>query len=193
MFEDFWISLPILHCYLAAHDCSVLYLRDASNRMYLHGVASTGPDFAALEAAVRRSAEERGIGDIRIMGFSSGGYAGLLLASLIGASAYLGFSIRTDLDPKSALPLDRLATRIGSADDTPDLLQDLKGVVLQTKAPRRGVLYYGEAAVIDAAHAQHMRDVPGFILKPLKGGLHNSVMTLLARNEFARVLKTFLG
>jgi hypothetical protein len=193
MFEDFWISLPVLQCYLATYGCSVLYLRDASNRMYLHGVAGAGPDFAALETAVRRAAEERDIGDVRILGFSSGGYAGLLLASRIGASAYLGFSIRTDFDPNSPLPLDRLATRVGSADDTPDLLLDLKAVTLETRSPRRGVLYYGEAAVIDAAHAEHMRDVPGFILKPLKAGLHNSVMTLLARNEFARVLKTFLS
>jgi hypothetical protein len=193
MFNDFWVSLPVLHCFLSEHDCAILYLRDRSNRMYLYGVDGHGPDFTAIQTAVLDVARAGGYQDVQVLGFSSGGYAGLLLASRIGAQGYLGFSIRTDMSPGSALPLDRLATRIGDAPDRQDLLMDLKAVVTGNAAPKMAVIYYGEKAIIDAAHAEHMRGVPGVIVKQVKGGLHNSVMSLLAANEFSRVLKLFLG
>jgi hypothetical protein len=193
MFNDFWVSLPVLHCFLSEHDCAILYLRDHRNRMYLYGVNGFGPDFAALEAAVLDVARAGGYEEVQVLGFSSGGYAGLLLASRIGAQGYLGFSIRSDMSPGSTLPLDRLAMRIGDAPDRQDLLMDLKAVLTESRAPRMSVIYYGEKAVIDAAHAEHLRGAPGVIVKQVKGGLHNSVMSLLAANEFSRVLKLFLG
>ncbi len=193
MFNDFWVSLPVLHCFLAEHNCAILYLRDHGNRMYLYGVNGFGPDFAAIETAVLDVVRTGGYRDVQVLGFSSGGYAGLLLASRIGAQGYLGFSIRTDMAPDSALPLDRLAMRIGDAPDRQDLLMDLKVRVSESGSPKMSVIYYGEKAVIDAAHAEHMRGVPGVIVKQVKGGLHNSVMSLLAANEFSRVLKLFLG
>lgn len=193
MYGDFWISLPVLHCLLPSESTTVLYLKDPANMMFLCGLKHFGPGFDALCAGIRAVAAERAIDDIRVMGFSSGGFGGLLAATRVGASAYLGLSVRTDLDPRSALANDRYASRDGLRAAAPDLMVDLKPVLEKSAFPRLGVLYYGARNRIDAAHARHLEGVRNFKVNGLPDARHNTVMSLLAEGRFDAVIRKFVG
>jgi len=201
MFNDFWVSYPVLHCMLRKLDSNILYLKDPREMMYLGGLKSFGSSFGSLVDGIRATAAELALGRILVTGFSSGGYPALLAASRLGAASYLGFSVRTDLSPASLLPQDRKAAarnpfgvlelqgiRRGLEDD---LLVDLKPVVQQSRAPGRGVLYYGADDTFDAAHATHLADLDNFIVNELPSTKHNAVLTLMADGEFEKQLARF--
>jgi hypothetical protein len=190
---DFWVSYPVLHCLLPTESTSILYLKDPSEMMYLLGLRSFGPTFDALSVGIRALARDLGIRDVRVMGFSSGGYPGLLAASRIEASAFLGFSIRTDLSPGSPLPTDRYVVREDLRSAAGDLLFDLKPVLQKNAAPKLGVLYYGKMTELDAAHAKHLADLPNFVVKELPETRHNTIMTLLADGKFEGIVRKFLS
>lgn len=192
MHNNFWVSCPVLHCLLPTETVSVLYLKDPSEMMYLCGLKIYGATFAALSDGILSVARELAIDDIRVAAFSSGGYAALLMASLLDANAYLGFSVRTDLSPASPLPTDRYVMRKALRDAAAAHLIDLKPMLRQRASPKRGILYYGNLARIDVAHARHLADLPRFIAKEVPHTWHNTIVTLLADGTFEGILRRFL-
>lgn len=191
MFNDFWVSYPVLHC-LLPHDVSILYLKDPRELLYLGGLATYGEGFQALCAGVRGVADQLGITDIRVTGYSSGGYGGLMFAGAIGARAYLGFSIRTDLNPDTNLRLDRYSRRAELRQAVGPMLRDLKPLLAEQRGPELGVLYYGDGTEIDAGHARHLEDLPNFIVKRLPATRHNTIISLLADGQFERTMRRFV-
>jgi hypothetical protein len=190
-FNDFWLSYPVLHC-LLPENVSVLYLKDPREMMYLGGLKTYGDGFQALCRGVVGIAERLGISDIRVTGFSSGGYPALLLACAIGASTYLGFSIRSDLSADSSLPNDRYARRPEVRQALGPLMRDLKPWLKECGMPARGILYYGENAPFDAAHALHLAELPNFSVRALPAR-HNTVIVLLVAGRFEDAMREFLS
>jgi hypothetical protein len=192
MHNDFWVSYPVLHCLLPTETVSVLYLKDPREMMYLCGLETYGATFDSMTEGIRSVARELAISDIRIAAFSSGGYAALLVASMLEASGYLGFSIRTDLSPASQLPMDHYVMREDLRQTAEARLFDLKPILQERAAPKRGSLYYGKVAKIDADHAKHLADLPNFIIKEVPGAWHNTIVSLLADGTFQGILQRFL-
>lgn len=192
MYSDFWVSYPVLHCLLPTETVSVLYLKDPREMMYLCGLTTYGQTFAAMIEGIRSVARDLEISDIRIVAFSSGGYAALLAASMLGANGYLGLSIRTDLSPSSPLPTDRYVMREDFRRAAEAYLLDLKPILVERATPKRGVLYYGKLAKIDAEHARHLADLPNFVIKEVPGTWHNTVISLLADGTFEGIVRNFL-
>jgi hypothetical protein len=186
-FNDFWVSYPVLHC-LLPQTVSVLYLKDPREWMYLAGLKPYGPGFDALCGGVLEVARQLGLSDIRVTGFSSGGYAGLMLAGAIGARRYYGFSIRTDLRPTSTLPTNRYTERPDLIKRAGHMMRDLRPWLETIHSPNEVVLYYGDAAVIDAAHAEHLAGLSNVTLRPMPGARHNTIIALLLEGALARVL-----
>jgi len=193
MFGDYWLSYPVLHCLLPLESTTVLYLRDPSNMMFLNGLSFFGGGFDALCEGVRALAAEHALDDIRVMAFSSGGFGGLLFASRMRASGYLGLSIRTDLDPQSGLPNDRYVARSDLLAAAGDLMMDLKPLLQRPEHSCRGILYYGARSEIDMAHALHLEGVPGFTINGMPDSLHNTVMNLVAEGKFDGMVRKFLS
>jgi hypothetical protein len=195
MFGDFWLTYPVLHALLPSERVAILYLKDPAIMMFLSGLKNfgEGEGFAALCNGILGVAREQAIDDIRIAGFSSGAYGGLLAATRIGASSYLGLSGRTDLDPRSALPQDRYVTRADLRAAAGSLMIDLKPLVAQSTHPRRGILYYGGRSRIDEAHARHFAGLPNFSVNRLLDSHHNTVMHLIADGRFESVMRKFLS
>jgi acyl-CoA synthetase (AMP-forming)/AMP-acid ligase II/acyl carrier protein len=187
---DFWVSGPILHCLLRDSGASILYLKDPGWRFYLGGLATFGRDFDALVGGIERIAHEQGVRDVRVMGFSSGGYAALLAAAKVRAAGYLGFSVSTDFSLDAASPPDSLAAARNSVPD--DLFADLRTTLGASASPERGILYYGEESIGDAAQARRMADLPNFVVEEVPGARHNTVMALLAEGRFQQVVSRFL-
>lgn len=192
MYGDVWLTYPVLHCLLPAETTSILYLKDPAAMMFLTGLSRFGPSFDTLCAGIRALATEQGLTDIRVMGYSSGGFGGLLAAAHVEATSYLGLSIRTDLDPQSSLPKDRYVDRADLRAAVGSLMIDLKPVLEQTR-PHRGVLYYGAKSRIDEAHARHLAGVPDFTIQRLPESHHNTVMHLIAEGKFDGMIRRFLS
>jgi hypothetical protein len=192
MYSDFWLSYPVLHCLLPTDTTSILYLKDPREMIYLRGLVTYGSTFRHLCAGVRRTAEELSIDDIRVMAFSSGGYPALLLATLVGASAYLGFSIRTDLSPTSPFPNHRYVERGFMKEAFDEMMFDLKPVLAEREAPKLGILYHGSEMEIDALHAKHLADLPNFMVKEVPATRHNTILSLLAQDKFEAIVRRFL-
>jgi hypothetical protein len=192
MYGDVWLSYPVLQCLLPVETTSILYLKDPAAMMFLTGLSSFGPGFDALCAGIRALAAEHGLTDIRVMGYSSGGFGGLLAAAHIEATSYLGLSIRTDLDPQSALPKDRYVERADLRAAAGSLMIDLKPV-LERAHPQRGILYYGAKSRIDEAHARHLAGVPDFTIQRMADSHHNTVIHLIAEGRFDGVIRRFLS
>ena len=127
------------------------------------------------------------------MGFSAGGYAGLMLASAIRASGFLGFSVRTDLSADLPVPRDRYVERESLRAAVPERLIDLRPVLHASGWPKRGTLYYGELNAIDSAHAKHLAGLPNFTVHGMPETWHNSVMNLIAAGRFYGIVRKFLG
>jgi acyl carrier protein len=189
MYGDFWVSTPVLHCLIRDERTNILYLKDPSERIFAGGLPAFGPDFDALVRGISETADKLGVGDIRVMGFSAGGYAALLAAARLNATAFAGFSIRTDLAPGSPLPGSQFATPENRVAD--DVYLDLEPI-LAAGTPKRAVLYYGENERADVLHAERLAHLPQFTLKRLPSTLHNTVLTLLAEGEFERAIRTLL-
>lgn len=192
MYSDFWLSYPVLHCLLPADTISILYLKDPREMIYLRGLAICGGTFGNLCAAVRKTADELSIDDVRVMAFSSGGYPALLLAAMTGASAYLGFSIRTDLSPTSPFPHHRYVERGIMKEAADDMMFDLKPLLTQRRTPKLGILYHGTEMEIDTPHAAHLADLPNFIVKAVANTRHNTILALLAEDRFEGIVRRFL-
>jgi hypothetical protein len=192
MYGNLWVSYPVLHCLLPSAAVSILYLKDPSDMMFLAGLPALGRGFEAFCAGIRATAARHAIADIRIVGFSSGGYAGLLAAMRIRASAFLGLSMRTDLAPKSALPSDRYVNRPTLRQTVGNLMFDLKPLLSASAFPRRGTIYYGADAEIDAAHGRHLIGLPNFGVYEMTATRHNSVVKLIAAGMFDNVIKDLL-
>lgn len=191
MFGDFWLSNPVLHCLIRDNRTNILYLKDPSERIFAGGLKTYGANFDALIAGISATAKDLAVSDVRVMGFSAGGYAALLAAMKLRANAFLGFSVRTDLSPASRLPNSQFASLADRVAD--DVYLDLEPLLRASGAPRRGILYYGENEHSDAAHAERLARLPHFVVRRLAATLHNTVLTLLAEGEFERTVRKFLA
>jgi hypothetical protein len=193
MYGDLWLSYPVLHVLLPSETTTILYLKDPEAMMFLAGLSCFGEGFDALLSGIRALASEHGLKDIRVMGYSSGGFGGLLAAAHLQATSYLGLSIRTDLNSRSSLPKDRYVDRADLRAAAGGLLIDLKPVLEQQGHPRRGILYYGARSRIDEAHARHLAGVPSFTIHGMPEGHHNTVLHLIAEGRFDGVMRRFLS
>jgi len=72
------------------------------------------------------------------------------------------------------------------------LLFDLKPILQARAAPKRGILYYGKVAKIDADHARHLADLPNFVVREVPDTWHNTVVSLLAEGTFQGIVQRFL-
>jgi hypothetical protein len=174
---------------LRRNSTNILYLKDSRERLFLEGLETFGKDFEALLAGVAGIARALAVRDIRVMGFSSSGYASLLAASGLRVAAYLGLSVRTVLN-RPPVPGQPSQTEGDRAFE--NLRTDLKPLLRARGAPRTGILYYGENSAEDAAHAKHLADLGNFIVRGVPGAGHNTVMALLAAGEFEGAVGRFL-
>jgi len=95
--NNFGFSNAVLDAVLEQHGVSRLYLRDPTRFAYFRGVEGLCSSLLGLPDAVARMLEARGVRNIVVTGFSSGGLPALYTAAVLQASACLAFSACTDI------------------------------------------------------------------------------------------------
>jgi hypothetical protein len=188
----FWLSLPVLHLFLAPFGRRILYLKDVRGTMFLAGLATFGETYADtlrhLDGMLGPARES-----LHAMTSSAGGFVGLRAAADLGADGFLGFSPCTDLSSGSTLPLDRLARGLRERAEHPEMLIDLRPYLEARQHPGTTTIYCSSANRLDFAHSDHLRGVRGVRLEFIESASHNVVQHLVANGTFADVLKDCLG
>jgi hypothetical protein len=189
----FWLSLQVLYHFLRKFDAHVIYLSDHSGTMYLNGLDSVDGGYPGLLTRIGELIDDLGVDRTFVMGSSSGGFMGLRAACDIGADAFLGLGIKTDVTP-NGLPISQYeAKAVGVCRDA-GLAINLRTYLAARRQPRRIALYAGDGASIDVAHAENLRGLPNVELFYLQQySKHMVIPGLLARGQFAGVLQRFLA
>ena len=191
-FNNFYVSFPVLHGILARHDRSILYVKNPGRGMYAGGSPGLGGSIDAMARGLARFCAKGRFDDVRICGFSSGGYASLHAAGILKASSCLGFGVKTDWSAGS--PLKVVAGRAAPSleDRMTNTLVNLAGSAAMADIGE-AVLYHGARDTSDTAHARNMAALPNFTIVPVAGASHNVIQHLMAEGRFDAVLARFLG
>jgi hypothetical protein len=110
IYNAFGVSNLVLYAILKAKGYSFLLLKDPSLACYMRGVQNWGSDLTEMAQKINDFAQRQGHQSIRIIGYSSAGYASCYISSALPCEKYLGFSIASDLSVNSSLPLNWLMT-----------------------------------------------------------------------------------
>lgn len=105
IYNAFGVSNLVLYSMLKSKGYHFLLLKDPSLACYMRGVPTWGSNLQELGKKLTIFAKDHGYQSLRVMGYSSAGYASCYISSLIACERYLGFSIASDLSVNSNLPL----------------------------------------------------------------------------------------
>lgn len=189
--QRFWLSLPVLHLFLEPFNGRIIYLKDARNEAFLSGLQGFGGTYAhtlaGLEAWLGADRDQ-----VHVLACSAGGFVGLKAAIDLKVRSFLGFGVRTDLSPRSPLPINGAAARLKAEARRPDMLIDLRPELHGKAHPGAVTLYAGAANLVDIAHADHLRATGRVRVETLPTKSHNSVQQLVADGGFAEALARHL-
>jgi hypothetical protein len=126
-----------------------------------------------------------------LTGYSSGGYPSLFVATKMNHIGYTGFSISTDVSLQSSIPRTLIYEKIRNQVNQ-SLLTNLKPAIMSGNTSRYSI-YYGQRDPLDRAQAQHLQDIRGLKLIPLRDAGHELTAYLLEEGRFMETLTYHLG
>jgi pimeloyl-ACP methyl ester carboxylesterase len=189
----FWLSLMLLHLFLRRLNTHIIYLTDLRQLIFFDGLESVAPTYDGLLTALKGAASSLGATEIHVMGNSAGGFAALRFARDLGAKTFLGTSIRTDLSESTSLPVSDFFKRPILREVAPQMLVDLKPLLLASSAPERIMLFCGEDNPVDLPHTLHLADLPNVEIALLRNyPAHDVISGLLGNGQFESVLQRFI-
>jgi hypothetical protein len=190
MFNNFYVSNLVLYALLRNFGVSVLFLKDSSLFNYLKGVVGFGSDIMQVSQNVLSLARREGISEIYLTGFSSGGYASLYSSCLLPCSAYLGFSVVSDLSGKSAIYPGKFFTDDVRAQVDPKWLINLRHVLLASgNFPRRDI-FFGNDHNKDAEQARNLEGIRETKIIGLRDCGHQTIAALMESNSLTNTFQS---
>jgi len=190
--DNFFISLNVLWAFLRRLPLHVVFLRDTEDLLFLNGVKSLGGSYQATVSRLRRLMRELGQPGLYVMGSSAGGFGGLIYALGLGARAFLGLSVHTDLSPNSPVPRMKYYFRPELRERIPTFLVDTYPLVAAQKGAMRIKLFYAEGQDGDRQQATRLMGLPNVDVEAVPGKIHDVASLLLAQGRFMAVLRQFL-
>lgn len=150
-----------------------------------------------------RKIEER-IGEFRqkyqpervvTVGNSMGGYAAILVGHGVAADRCVAFAPQTTLDPSNLIkwrdwrwPKQRLKAMKNSL-FLPEKQWDLRRLFLSSGRKLNADIFFDPGDKLDAAHATHLRELPGISVHQVRGAGHNIIKEMRDDGRLATVLQ----
>jgi hypothetical protein len=187
--NNFGISLPVLHFMLDKYPASVLYIKNPDKGMYCKGAPGLGGNIGEIVSNLEKFIDLNGYKKIMVLGFSSGGYAALYAAGAMGADSYVGFGVRTDWSRDCKIKISPTRVSPVSADYNNNALENLL-INKNMAGIKKATLYYGDQDQSDAAHAHNMSTLDNFQITPIPKSKHNVVLHMIAKGAFEEALQT---
>jgi hypothetical protein len=191
MYNNFYMSNPVFIAFLLQFGISILILKDATRFNYLKGVKGLGNDLAEVAKKIKLIITKEGIREVLITGFSSGGYASLILSCLVPCNRYLGFSIRSDFSDHSPLPSAKFFTNEVREKVEKRWRINLKEWLNASQMQCRKDIYVGQDTSVDLQHANNLRQVNNLHLHELSCG-HITLAPLMENGELTNVFRNFI-
>ncbi|APB98208.1 alpha/beta fold hydrolase [Polynucleobacter asymbioticus] len=191
MYNNFYMSNAVLAAFLLQFGISILILKDATRFNYLKGVQGLGDDLSKVANKIQLIIDQEGIKEVIIAGFSSGGYASLLLSCLVPCNRYLGFSIRSDLSEHSALaPPKFFLSEVRELLDKRWLI-NMRERLTTAAIDCRKEIYVGKDNTEDMRHADNLRGLPDVHLHELPCG-HITIAPLMQTGDLTRIFHNII-
>lgn len=187
MYNNFGVSFPVLHSMLLGQGLSILYIKNPNVDMYCSGSPKLGNSIDEMGRALKKFVLDHKFEKVSVAGFSSGGYAALLCAAIIGADVFIGFGIRTDWSRGSELLFSEGRAAPDGIDYLSNTLVNMRNYHSVDRI-RRGILYYGALDGSDVSHAENMRGKDNFELIPVENAQHNVINYLVSIGKFEKTL-----
>jgi len=187
MYNNFGISFPVLHSMLLGQGLSILYIKNPNADMYCSGSPKLGNSIDEMGRSLRKFVLDHKFKKVSVAGFSSGGYAALFCAAIIGADIFIGFGIRTDWSRGSELLFSQGRAAPNDIDYLSNTLVNM-GNYHSVDQIGRGFLYYGALDGSDVSHAENMRGKDNFELIPVKNAQHHVINSLISIGKFEKAL-----
>jgi len=176
---------------LAGIETNVVFVRDPRRTWYNGPIEGLGASAGEVVARIRELADDAGGGDLYLLGTSSGGFAALAFAGLLGARRVLAFSPQTTIDTAALRALGetrwlKLLDRLRRAEFV-DVVPGLAAV----PPPAGCDIVVGRRAPLDIVYADRLGHVPGVVVHGVDSG-HNTAMHLRDHGVLERVLRAFI-
>lgn len=174
-------------------DAHRLFVRDRSRAWYQKGVDGFGESIADIAASCRAVATACGAQRVVCIGNSAGGFAALVVGSLLGADQIVAFAPQTFVDRWNRVRfLDlRFRNYIQNARRVRRSLRftDARPVVKSFGTPQRVIdIFFSEDDRLDRIHSSRLGGLAGVRLHPLRLGLGHGVVRGLRDSGYLRSL-----
>jgi len=179
MYNNFEISNLALLALLRPLGVSLLFLKDGSRFNYLNAIPGIGKDFESAARRIAANNARNGFREVYLSGFSSSGYASLLMTMAVPCTAYLGFSIRSDISEGPDFNAGDYFTAEIRDQVPPSLHHDLAPMIERSGQAIAYRLFYGSLNALDKRHARHLAGIPHVVLEELDGCSHGTVVRRL--------------
>ncbi len=176
---------------LAGVEANVVFIRDPRRTWYNGPIEGLGQSAGEIAGRIRGLAAEAGGGDLYLLGTSSGGFAALAFAGLLGAKRVLAFAPQTTIDTHYLRSLGetrwlRLLDRLRRAEFV-DILP-----ALAAAPPAAGCeIVVGRRVPLDVVYADRLAHLPGVTIHGVDSR-HNTAMHLRDNGALQRVLRDFI-
>ena len=184
IYNNFWISSLALASLLEPAGVNVMILKDATHNHYHRGVDGFANDIPGITQSIQALAKNLNADSIFVSGFSSGGYAAMLVSLMLQCRGYLGFSHQVDLSEGSTLPSSLFLPDAVRAQLDQRWFLDLRTLLDRADPQISRTLIYGDRSPRDVAHAKHLEGNAAIQLVKATDIGHNTVLKLLRTGEF---------
>lgn len=161
-----------------------MILKDATHNHYHRGVDGFANDIPGITQSIQALAKNLNADSIFVSGFSSGGYAAMLVSLMLQCRGYLGFSHQVDLSEGSTLPSSLFLPDAVRAQLDQRWFLDLRTLLDRADPQISRTLIYGDRSPRDVAHAKHLEGNAAIQLVRATDIGHNTVLKLLRTGEF---------
>lgn len=192
-----WFSFATMRACFHPLGAHMIYLRDAHNLLFSHGISQLGPDLKTTLAKLREQIDALGSSRLLCIGNSAGGYGAILYGCELNAASAMAFATPTtiaenaeEFDHREPLVHGVLRSRVPpSKRPALDLLPRLES----RQPPLRVALHFGERHREDSMHARRVGHVPGVSLHPVPGLTEHGTFPALRRSgQIDALLEAFV-
>jgi hypothetical protein len=190
VFEFFGVSAEL--------EAKRMFVRDLRQSWYHRGLSGHTKGIDDTARLLQEHLDRAGVERLVVVGNSAGGYAALLLGTMLGADVSLCFGPQTLVDPDAMAAFGdrRWERELGGLKRAGELdarYSDLVTALPQLEpAGTRHEVYFDASFGLDRTHAERIGELAGVQLHPLDGGAHGIAQMMRESGELKRVLTAAL-